>query len=154
DPDRYRTAARQVADWLISVASVELGGVTWLAQPGVSAAAEPSMGWGALGPMVFFADAYRTAGDASSLEMAGSGLRWLRAVIGCEGQDMPPGLCTGLAGSAVVFSEMERGRRGCDGRSGQSLRAAGGRRRANRRRRELAGDDGGPVGHGGHRVRA
>jgi len=108
DPGRYRTAARQVADWLISVASEELGGVTWLAQPGVSAAAEPSMGWGALGPMVFFADAYRTAGDASSLEMAERGLRWLRAKIGCEGQDMPPGLFTGLAGSAVVFSEMER----------------------------------------------
>ena len=108
DSGRYRLAARQVADWLTFVAAEERGGATWPALPGVSPSAVPSLGWGALGPMVFFADAYRTGGDGSWLEMAERGAAWLRARLVSPDRQMPPGLFTGLAGFAVVFNELAR----------------------------------------------
>jgi lantibiotic modifying enzyme len=105
---RYRAAARQVADWLGFVAIEEDRGVTWRAVPGSPSAPEPSLGWGALGPMVFFADGYRTVGDGTWLELADRGASWLRGRLASPGPDMPPGLFTGLAGFAVVFNELAR----------------------------------------------
>src|SRR5215469_97672 len=107
-PERYKGAARQVADWLRFVAVEERGGVTWSAVPGHSTAGEPSLGWGALGPMVFFADGYRTLGDGAWLELADRGATWLRGKMASAGPDMPPGLFAGLAGFAVVFNELAR----------------------------------------------
>jgi lantibiotic modifying enzyme len=97
-----------VADWLGFVAVEEPGGVTWPAVPGGSLAAEPSLGWGALGPMVFLADGYRTMGDGAWLELAERGASWLRTRLGSPDRAMPPGLFTGLAGFAVVFNELAR----------------------------------------------
>jgi lantibiotic modifying enzyme len=107
-PERYKGAARQVADWLRFVAVEERGGLTWSAVPGDSTASEPSLGWGALGPMVFFADGYRTMGDSVWLELAERGASWLRTRLGQPDRDMEPGLFTGLAGFSVVFNELGR----------------------------------------------
>src|SRR5215472_9086651 len=107
-PERYKGAARQVADWLRFVAVEERGGVTWSAVPGDSTASEPSLGWGALGPIVFFADGYRTMGDSVCLELAERGASWLRSRLGQQDRDMEPGLFTGLAGFSVVFNELGR----------------------------------------------
>jgi lantibiotic modifying enzyme len=130
---RYRAAAHEVADWLGFAAIAEGRGVTWPAVPaetvppgsvppqsvppesvppgsvpGESQAPEPSLGWGALGPMVFFADGYRTIGDLTWLEHANAGASWLRGRLASPDPDLPPGLFTGLAGFAVVFNELNR----------------------------------------------
>lgn len=64
-PDRYRAAADDVAKWLGFVAVEDLGGLTWPSQPTVSAEVAPSLGWGALGPMVFYADRTLRTGQAT-----------------------------------------------------------------------------------------
>ncbi len=97
-----------MADWLRFVAVEERGAVTWPAVPGDSLAAEPSLGWGALGPMVFFADGYRTTDDVAWLELAERGASWLHTRLDQPDRDMALGLFTGLAGFAVVFNELDR----------------------------------------------
>jgi hypothetical protein len=61
-----------------------------------------------LGPIVFFADAYRTLGDHRWLEHANAGGSHLRSLMDDLDPELPPGLFTGLAGWAVVFRELER----------------------------------------------
>jgi hypothetical protein len=82
--------------------------MAWPAQPGVSPEAGLSLGWGALVPMVFFADAYRTSRDSNWLEMAERGAHWLRAKLASPDREMRHGLFTGLVGFAVVFNELAR----------------------------------------------
>jgi lantibiotic modifying enzyme len=106
--NRYRDAAAQVAEWLDFVAVEDLGGLTWPAQPTLSSMVEPSLGWGALGPMVFFADSYRSGGGDFSRQRAERGAQWLRAKLALVDPEMETGLFTGLAGFAVVFNEMAR----------------------------------------------
>jgi len=107
-PARYRAAAAQVATWLDFVAVEDLGGLTWPSQPGVSSMVEASLGWGALGPMVFFADWYRSGGGDAWRDRAERGGQWLRAKLDGDDPDLEVGLFTGLAGFAVVFNELAR----------------------------------------------
>jgi lantibiotic modifying enzyme len=102
-----------VAKWLDFVAVEDLGGLTWPSQPTVSAEVAPSLGWGALGPMVFFADLARSGGDGAARQRAERGGQWLRATLDAADPELPPGLFTGLAGFAVVFHELARA--GLDG---------------------------------------
>jgi hypothetical protein len=74
-PKRYLVAAGQVADWLASVGVEGRLGRSWPDRPEVSASGDSSLGWGGLGPIVFFADAYRTLGDDRWLQQADSGGR-------------------------------------------------------------------------------
>ena len=106
--DQYRAAAAEVARWLASVAIEDGDGITWPTVPGADEPPAPQLGWGALGPMVFFADAYRTTGETAHLELARGGARWLRARLAKRSPDDEPGLFIGIAGFAVVFNELAR----------------------------------------------
>jgi hypothetical protein len=53
-------AGDQVARWLGSVAVEERDGHRRPERPELSASGSASLGWGGLGPIVFYADAYRT----------------------------------------------------------------------------------------------
>ena len=101
-------AASDVARWLESVAVEERSGLRWPDRPEVSRAGRPSLGWGGLGPIVFFADAYRTVGERRWLERGDSGGRQLCSLMDDLDPEIPPGLFTGLGGWAVVFHELER----------------------------------------------
>jgi lantibiotic modifying enzyme len=102
-------ASVEVARWLSSVALTDDHGDTrWPAIPGGSAEVSTSLGWGGLGPIVFFADAHRTLEEGRWLDVASSGGSYLRSLLDTLDPDLPPGLFTGLAGWAVVFHELER----------------------------------------------
>jgi lantibiotic modifying enzyme len=102
--NRYREAAEGAAAWLRSTA-LTTGDVTaWPATPTVSSDLEASLGWGALGPMVFFAQLARS-GDEAALDLAVRGARWVEERLASD-DELEPGLFTGLAGFAVVFNEL------------------------------------------------
>ena len=84
------------------------GDTSWPEIPEVSEEDSPSLGWGGLGPIVFFADSYRTLGERRWLDLASSGGNRLHNLLDTFDPDLPPGLFTGLAGWAVVFHELER----------------------------------------------
>ena len=106
--ERYLAAAARVGQWLASAAVEDDQGRRWPDQPEVSTAEEPSLGWGGLGPIVFFAEGYRTLGDDGWLEQADLGGRRIRNLMADLSPDIPPGLFTGIAGWAVVFHELDR----------------------------------------------
>jgi lantibiotic modifying enzyme len=107
--DRYLAASVEVARWLEFVAVTDdHGDNSWPEMPDVSEDDSPSLGWGGLGPIVFFADAYRTLGERRWRDLASSGGRRLHSLLDDLDPDLPPGLFTGLAGWAVVFHELER----------------------------------------------
>ena len=106
--DRYSAAVADVARWLSSVAVEQPDGLAWPARPSVSDEVVASLGWGGLGPILFFADAYRTTGDGGYLGQAEGGARWVRSLIDGDDEGAPPGLFTGLVGVAVVLDELYR----------------------------------------------
>lgn len=106
--ERYRSAAAQTARWLENVAVERDGGLAWPPRPTVSDETSPSLGWGGLGPLLFFADAYRTLGDTRYLELAFGGVESLRTVLAANEPGLGAGLFTGLAGIAVVIDELHR----------------------------------------------
>jgi lantibiotic modifying enzyme len=108
DSERYRSAVQGVGHWLERVAVERGDGLAWPTQPTVADEAFPSLGWGGLGPILFFADAYRSVGEERYLDLANGGARWLRAALAERDEDLPPGLFTGLGGFAVVFDELYR----------------------------------------------
>jgi lantibiotic modifying enzyme len=109
DSDRYLAASVEVARWLEGVSVAHANGhISWPTEPEASSEELPSLGWGGLGPIIFFADAYRTVGDPRWLDLANSGGNHLRGLLDGLDPDQPPGLFTGLAGWAVVFHELER----------------------------------------------
>src|SRR5271155_188667 len=96
--DRYRAASTEVARWLECVALTDDHGATsWPVMPEVSEEESPSLGWGGLGPIVFFADAYRTLGERRWLDLANSGGSRLHGLLETLDPDLAPGLFTGLA---------------------------------------------------------
>lgn len=107
DISRYTEAVNETARWLESVAEPHNGGLAWPAQPGVSDGYFASLGWGGVGPILFFADLYRTSADPRHLEIAEQGAVWLRSELKSE-EPKAPGLFTGVAGFAVVFNELHR----------------------------------------------
>jgi lantibiotic modifying enzyme len=104
---RYLAAAERTGDWLLATAQQSPQGWFWPVQPGVCAEVGPSLGWGTVGPVMFFVEAFRTTGDERWLSAAQGGLRWMDAHLeksaggwaGC-------GLLTGIGGWAVVLREL------------------------------------------------
>ena len=104
---RYLAAAEQAGEWLLATAERSPQGWYWRVTPGASADVEPSLGWGTVGPVMFFVEAFRTTGDERWLRAAREGARWMDAHLdetaagwaGC-------GLLTGIGGWAVVLNEL------------------------------------------------
>ncbi len=104
---RYLAAAEQTGNWLLATAERSPQGWSWPAQPGVSAAVVPGLGWGTAGPTMFFAEAFRTTGDERWLSAARAGARWMDAHLDESAQQWAGcGLFTGVGGWAVVLHEL------------------------------------------------
>ena len=104
---RYLAAAEQTGNWLLATAERSPQGWSWPVQPGVSAAVDPSLGWGTAGPAMFFVEAFRTTGDERWLAAARDGARWMDAHLGESARQWAGcGLLTGVGGWAVVLHEL------------------------------------------------
>jgi lantibiotic modifying enzyme len=82
-------------------------GWCWPVLPGASGDVEPGLGWGTAGPVLFFAEAFRTTGDQRWLAAAREGVRWIDAHLGASADAWAGcGLFTGIGGWAVVLNEL------------------------------------------------
>ena len=103
----YLAAAERTGEWLLSTALRRPEGWCWPWQPGVSDESGPGLGWGTVGPVMFFAEAFRTTGDDRWLAAATAGRRWMAASLDAAVEERNGcGLFTGIGGWAVVLDEI------------------------------------------------
>ena len=99
----YLAAADRTGEWLLATAERRPEGWHWPGKPGVSGAFAPGLGWGTAGPVMFFAEAFRTTGDERWLAAAKQGSRWMAANLDAVADGWAGcGLFTGIGGWAVA----------------------------------------------------
>jgi lantibiotic modifying enzyme len=107
----YLDMARRAEQWIRRSAIREGNGVTWPWDPEVDKKVVTSLYTGMPGVVLFYLELHHATNDATYLDEAIAGARWLAAKLPDEITDGNAGLYTGIGGSAYVLELVHRASR-------------------------------------------